>query len=125
MQIRFTKGVWMMLVASFAFGLMNVSVKKIQGLPVAEIVLFRSLIQILIGYAFIVNMGISPLGKNKLLLLQRGVFGSLGLLCYFYTLQQMPLGNAVIIYYIAPILTTVLAIWFANEKVRHIQWGFF
>ena len=68
MQIKFTKGVWMMLVASFAFGLMNVSVKMIQGLPVAEIVLFRAFIQILIGYAFIVNMGISPLGKNKLLL---------------------------------------------------------
>jgi drug/metabolite transporter (DMT)-like permease len=115
----------MMLVASFAFGLMNISVKMVKELPVAETVFFRALVQIVLGYVTILKLGVSPLGKNKMLLLQRGFYGSVGLLCYFYTLQHMPLGNAIIIHYLAPVLTTILAIWMAREKVIPIQWLFF
>lgn len=115
----------MMLVASFAFGLMNISVKMVKELPVAETVFFRAVVQIILGYITILKLGVSPLGKNKLLLLQRGFYGSMGLLCYFYTLQQMPLGNAIIIHYLAPVLTTILAIWMADEKVLPLQWWFF
>lgn len=114
-----------MLIASFSFGIMNVSVKMTPELSAPEMVFFRSLVQILIGYLTLLKMGISPLGKNKLLLAQRGLFGSVGLLCYFYTLHQMPLGNAIIIHYLAPVLTTILAIWMAGEKVIPIQWLFF
>lgn len=123
--IRFSRGVWMMLVASFAFGLMNIAVKMVKELPVAETVFFRAIVQIAIGYFTIIKLKVSPLGKNKLLLLQRGTFGSLGLICYFYTLQHMPLGNAIVIHYLAPVLTTILAIWMAGEKVIPVQWLFF
>lgn len=125
MKIRFSRGVWMMLVASFAFGLMNVCVKMVKGIPVAETVFFRALVQIVLGYLTILKLGVSPWGKNKMLLLQRGFYGSVGLICYFYTLQQMPLGNAIIIHYLAPVLTTILAIWMAGEKVIPVQWLFF
>jgi drug/metabolite transporter (DMT)-like permease len=123
--IKFSRGVVMMLVASFAFGLMNISVKMIEGLPVAEVVFFRAVVQIAIGYVTLMRLGVSPWGKRRGLLIQRGFFGSMGLLCYFYTLQEMPLGNAIIIHYLAPILTTILAIWMAGEKVFSIQWAFF
>ena len=114
-----------MLVASFSFGIMNVSVKMLPGMPVPEIVFFRSIVQIIIGYITILKLGVSPFGRNKRLLLQRGLAGSLGLLCYFYTLQHMPLGNAIVIHYLAPVLTTILAIWMAGEKVIPLQWLFF
>lgn len=114
-----------MLVASLAFSLMNIAVKMIHGIPVAEIVFFRALVQIFIGYITILKLKVSPFGKNKRLLFQRGFFGSMGLLCYFYTLQQMPLGNAIIIHYLAPVFTTLLAIWMAEEKVISLQWLFF
>lgn len=123
--MKISRGIWMMLVASFAFGLMNICVKKLQGIPVAETVFFRAVVQIILGYVTILQVGVSPLGKNKLLLLQRGFYGSMGLICYFYTLQKMPLGNAIIIHYLAPVLTTILAIWMAGEKVLRIQWFFF
>jgi drug/metabolite transporter (DMT)-like permease len=125
MKIKLSKGVWMMLVASFAFGLMNICVKMVKDIPVAETVFFRAIVQIILGYLTLWKLGVSPLGKNKWLLLQRGFFGSVGLICYFYTLQQMPLGNAIIIHYLAPVLTTILAIWMAGERVINIQWLFF
>ncbi|MBL7812302.1 MAG: DMT family transporter [Bacteroidetes bacterium] len=120
-----SRGVWMMLVASLAFGVMNISVKMTPELSAPEMVFFRSLVQIIIGYFTLLKLGVSPLGKNRKLLAMRGLFGSMGLLCYFYTLHQMPLGNAIIIHYLAPVLTTILAIWMAGEKVIPIQWLFF
>ena len=42
-----------MLVASLAFGFMNVSVKSISGMHVSEIVFFRAIVQIVIAAAFL------------------------------------------------------------------------
>jgi drug/metabolite transporter (DMT)-like permease len=124
-NIQISKGVSMMLIASLAFGVMNIAVKMVRELPVAETVFFRAVVQIIIGYITLLKLGGSILGKNKGLLLQRGLFGSLGLLCYFYTLQHMLLGNAIIVHYLAPVLTTILAIGMAGEKVISLQWLFF
>ncbi len=115
----------MMLIASLAFGFMNVSVKMISGMHVSEIVFFRAWVQILIAAVFLFKQKESPIGKNPKMLLLRGLFGSLGLLCYFYSLQLMPLSNALVIHYISPILTTVLAMLMGDERVRPIQWVFF
>jgi len=57
----------MMLIASSAFGLMDIGVKKLQGIPVAETVFFRSIAQIILGYATIMQLVVSPLDKNWLL----------------------------------------------------------
>lgn len=115
----------MMLIASLAFGFMNVSVKMISGMHVSEIVFFRALVQILIAAIILYRQKESPIGKNPKMLFMRGLFGSLGLLCYFYSLQLMPLSNALVIHYISPILTTVLAMLMGDERVRPIQWLFF
>jgi drug/metabolite transporter (DMT)-like permease len=119
------KGVWMMLIASLAFGFMNVTVKMISGMHVSEIVFFRALVQILISAVFLIQQKQSPWGNNPRLLILRGFFGSMGLLCYFYSLQLMPLSNALVIHYLSPIFTTVLALWLGDEKVHSRQWLFF
>lgn len=121
----FSKGVWMMLIASLGFGFMNVSVKSISGMHVSEIVFFRALIQILISAVILWRLKESPWGKNPKLLIMRGFFGSMGLLSYFYSLQVMPLSNALVIHYLSPILTTLLAFIIGDEKVRPVQWLFF
>jgi len=115
----------MMLIASLAFGFMNVTVKMISGMHVSEIVFFRALVQILIASVILFKQNESPIGKNPKMLFMRGLFGSLGLLCYFYSLQLMPLSNALVIHYISPILTTILAMLMGDERVRPIQWIFF
>jgi drug/metabolite transporter (DMT)-like permease len=49
----------------------------------------------------------------------------MGLLCYFYSLQVMPLSNALVIHYLSPILTTLFALWMGDEQVQKKQWLFF
>ncbi len=114
-----------MLIASLAFGLMNISVKMVGNMHVSQVVFFRAIVQIVLGISILIYLKQSPFGKNPKMLFMRGLFGSLGLLCYFYSLQIMPLGNAIVIHYLSPILTTLLALYLGDEKVKKIQWLFF
>jgi len=114
-----------MLIASIAFGFMNLSVKMIGHMHVSQVVFFRAVVQIVLGLAVLIQQRQSPFGKNPKMLFMRGFFGSMGLLCYFYTLQKMPLGNAIVIHYLSPILTTLLALALGDEIVKPRQWLFF
>ena len=62
--------------ASFSFSLMTLCVKNIdKRIPIYELVFFRSLISLIITL-FIINLKkINPLGKNRPLLILRGVLG--------------------------------------------------
>lgn len=92
---------------------------------VSEIVFFRAVVQIIIAAAFLAYQRQSPWGNNPKMLIMRGFFGSMGLLCYFYSLQVMPLSNALVIHYLSPILTTMFALWMGDEQVQNKQWVFF
>ncbi|MEZ4805612.1 MAG: DMT family transporter [Bacteroidia bacterium] len=118
----FSPGVRLMLIASVAFALMNVSVKKIGHIPVFEVILFRSLITLILSYAILRKKKVRPWGTHHSFLIARGVFGSVGLICYFYTLQHIELANAIVIHYLSPIFTTLIALMFLKERVRTIQW---
>ena len=104
---------------------MNLSVKMMGHMHVSQVVFFRAVVQIVLGLAVLIQQRQSPFGKNPKMLFMRGFFGSMGLLCYFYTLQIMPLGNAIVIHYLSPILTTLLAFALGDEIVKPRQWWFF
>ena len=111
-----------MLIASISFAWMNACVKYIDHIPVVEIILIRALVTLIISYITLRKKGVNPWGNHHKFLIARGIFGALGLLCYFYTLQQMALANAIVIHYLSPLFTTVIALLFLKESVRIIQW---
>ena len=122
MKKIFSPGVALMLVAGFSFAWMNVCVKYIPHIPIIEIILARALITIVISYVILKKRKIYPWGQHHRFLIARGVFGALGLVCYFYTLQQMALANAIVIHYVSPIFTAIIALLFLKEKVIVVQW---
>ena len=111
-----------MLIAGIAFAGMNVSVKYLSHIPLFEIILARVLITLILSYRTLKIRKINPWGNNKKFLILRGFFGGCGLICYFYTLQNMEIANAIVIHYLSPIFTTVIAIFIFSERVRFIQW---
>jgi len=123
--MKIPKGVSLMLMASISFGIMNISVKLVHQMPVGEVVFFRAVVQIILSIFILAKAKQNPLGKNPKMLLLRGLFGSLGLFCYFYTLQVMPLGNATVIHYLSPILTTLVAVALGDEKNHPMSYVFF
>lgn len=94
-------------------------------MPVSEIVFFRAVVQIVLSISILFQLKQSPWGENPTLLALRGLFGSIGLFCYFYTLQVMPLGNAIVIHYLSPILTTLVAVALGDEKNHPLSYLFF
>jgi drug/metabolite transporter (DMT)-like permease len=116
-----------MLAASFIFASMNIFVKMLSHLPVFELVFARSVVSLIISYVNVRRMDVSPLGKkeNRKILWLRGLFGTIGLSCFFWTLQRMPLATAVVIHYVAPLFTTLIAAVWLKEKTTWLQVLFF
>ena len=78
-------GVRYMVLSALAFAFMGACVKAAshRGIPVLEIVAARALISACISYIDIKRKGISPWGRDKVLLTARGLIGTLALMCVF------------------------------------------
>ncbi len=113
------KGVRALIASAFAFSLMTVCVKNLKGeLPVAQIVLIRSIISLLITRLMIRKVGISPWGQKRILLIFRGMLGTGALFCIFIALQELPLASATIIQYTYPIFVTIAAALLLGESIK-------
>jgi drug/metabolite transporter (DMT)-like permease len=116
------QGVRNMLLATFAFAVMNVFVKELSHVPVMEIVFFRCLVSAVISFIGIARLRLDWKGNSHVLLIARGVFGTMALFTFFVTLQKMPLATAVTIQYLSPIFTTLIGVVLLAEYVRMQQW---
>ena len=120
-----SRGVANMLLATFAFAVMNVFVKQLDRIPAMEIVFFRCLVSGLICGVEISRRQFDWKGNNHALLIARGTFGTLALFTFFLTLQRMPLATAVTIQYLSPIFTALIGIFVLREHVQARQWLFY
>ena len=108
-----------LILASFFFSLMTVCVKKIDNrIPIYELVFFRSLLSLLITSLIINKKNLNPWGKNKPLLILRGILGTIALVCIFYAIKNMPLNISTVIQYTYPILISIFAGILINEKIN-------
>ena len=113
------QGARSLVLSSLAFSLMTVCVKQLGGrLPVSEIVLVRSLVSIALTTGAMAISGVSPLGRNKSLLLIRGGCGSIALLCFFEAITQLPLASATVLQYTYPTFTAAAAWLLLGERLR-------
>lgn len=109
----------LLLACALAFSLMTVCVKHLGGrLPVAEIVLVRSVISLAITLAMLRQAQISPWGQQRPLLVLRGALGTGALLLFFEALARLPLAAATLIQYTYPTLTALTAWLLLGEPLR-------
>ncbi len=118
-------GMTQMFLSTFSFAMANVFVKTVSSIPVMEIVFFRSLIAGSICLYGIKKAGIDWRGNNRKFLIYRGLAGTIALVLFFTTIQNMPLASATVIQYLSPIFTATIGVFFLKEAVRPLQWGFY
>jgi drug/metabolite transporter (DMT)-like permease len=107
-----------MLSSAVSFSLMGVCVKAVGGrIPVAEVVLARSAVSLLLSIAMLRQAGLDPWGQRRGLLVLRGVIGTGALLCVFAALAQLPLAPATVLQYLQPTFTALLAWLLLRERV--------
>jgi drug/metabolite transporter (DMT)-like permease len=124
-------GIWYMLFASVLFAGMGVFAKLLsESLPSLEVVFFRNVFGVFLIGASIFAKPMKHKGKKPLLLLFRGVMGFLALLCFFYNIAHIPLGEAMTYSKTSPIFTALFAFVFLKEALGKRGWfalfiGFF
>lgn len=114
-----------MMLASVIFSSMNLIVKYLDEIPIAQIVFMRSIVMLMIVVLVLRKKRIAPFGKRKKLLVFRGVFGSLGIAFFFYTLHTMPLASAVVVHYLTPIITILISVLITKVPIAPLRWFFF
>ncbi|PSW22311.1 EamA/RhaT family transporter [Photobacterium sanctipauli] len=113
-------GLKFMLLSALGFALMAACVKLVSasGMPIFQIVAARALVSLLISYADIKRKKIPVWGNNKPLLIARGTVGTIGLICVYYAIANLPLAEATILQYLHPVFTAVLALLFLKERIH-------
>ncbi len=114
-----------MFLSTFSFAMANVFVKQMSDMPVMEIVFFRSVVAGIFCWIGIRQAKVSWKGNNKPFLIFRGVAGTVALVLFFITLQEIPLASATTIQYLSPIFTASIAVFFLRESVKVFQWFFY
>ena len=108
-----------MAVGAFWFSIMALLVKIVgRRLGSMEIVLFRGIITLALSWWALRRLGLVPWGTQRRLLLVRGTLGSIALMCFFYSILHLPLGEATLIQNMNPVFATVLAAFILREHLR-------
>lgn len=114
------KGIFFMLVSAMLGSLSGAVAKVLSDtMDPIEIVFYRNLLGVfMILYSFKkVKLSISfDISKSHLLIL-RGLFGTIAMVLYFYTIANIPLGEAVILNKTSPFFVTILAYYLMKESI--------
>jgi drug/metabolite transporter (DMT)-like permease len=112
-----------MAISAFWFSVMGLLVKLAgRRIPSMQIVVFRVLITLGLSLFAAHRAGVpSVFGVQRRLLIFRGLMGATGLMCFYYSLVHLPLGEATLIQYTNPIFATLLAAIWIGERVGSIE----
>ena len=112
------KGFKFLIGSGLAFSLMSACVKELgDKIPISELVFARAGISLIITRLLLFKNNINPWGHQKLLLIIRGLIGTLALFCIFKALTLLPIATATVIQYIYPTFTAICAYFILKEYV--------
>ncbi|GAN07981.1 solute carrier family 35 member G1-like [Mucor ambiguus] len=105
-------GLLFMTLSALGFSTMSLFV-KLSGtsFPSFEIVFARSVVQTVFSLLGCAILKVNPLGQPgvRRWLLFRGLAGTLGLCLFFYSITQLPLADATVVFFLGPAFTAILA----------------
>ena len=108
-----------MLLGTVFFSVMTVFAKLAsERLPTMELVLARVIVTLLMSWWALRRLGVYPWGNDKKLLLLRGFAGFMGLSCYFYAIDHLPLADATVIQFTNPMIAALIAVFALREPLR-------
>jgi len=109
-----------MIAAAISFAMMGVFIKMASDLPVHEKVFFRNLISLFLAAIVILKTGHPFFGKlkNQPFLMARSIFGLLGVITFFYAIDNLLLVDADMLNKLSPFFVTIFAALFLGEKLN-------
>ena len=113
-----------MFISVCAFSVMDVIVKWSEDYPVGQVLFFRGLCGMIPILFLIPKDRYFDFYKTNrpFLHFKRCIAGLIAIVAIFIALRKLPLATVVSITFAAPIFTTILSIFFLNEKVGLYRW---
>ena len=116
-------GLALMVLSAACFALMAAIAKKmLPETPMQAVVLSRGLLMTATFVTLARRQGVPILGRNPPMLLARGLLGYGALSCYFWSVQHLPLGDAVLLQYSHPIFVAAIAPIVLHEATGRWHW---
>ncbi|WP_414043764.1 DMT family transporter [Macrococcus animalis] len=117
------KGVIWLLIASLGFSMMGLFVKLSGDLPIVQKSLFRNIVGMILPLYFVYKYKTKLFGSliNQPLLMMRSLFGLLGVLLNYYTIDKMILSDADMLNKLSPFFTILFCAWFLKEHIKRYQ----
>ena len=110
-------GILLIILASLFIALVAALVKKVNHLPLMEIILFRNIPTMIIIPLVIKKSNLSFFGNNKFILFFRSFIGVMAMISTFYAFTVMSLTDAITLQQLAPFFIFFLAGIFLQEKL--------
>ena len=113
-----------MFISICAFSIMDLIVKWSNNYPVGQVLFFRGLFGMVPIFFLIPKERYFDFYKTNrsILHFKRCFAGLIAIVAIFIALRELPLATVVSITFAAPIFTTILSIFFLNEKVGFYRW---
>lgn len=117
------KAIVFMLLSSLSFAAMGAFVKLSGDLPTFQKAFFRNFIVLLISIYVVITKKQNPWGQkiNRKYLIGRGVFGTIGMLFYFYGIDRLILADSGMLNKMSPFFVTIFAAIFLKDKITKHQ----
>lgn len=117
------KAILYIICSAFFFALMNMFVKMAGDLPAIQKSFFRNFVAVFMALFLLMRSGagFSFQKKNLPAFFGRSIFGTLGILCNFYSVDHLLLSDASILNKLSPFFA-ILSSWFLlKEKITRLQ----
>jgi drug/metabolite transporter (DMT)-like permease len=117
---RFLKsGFWLILLATVIFSLADVLIKSISSsFTPPQIGFTRFLLGGLILWPILSSRGISLRGDHTVILILRGLFGTLSFFCLLKCIAMIPLSNAIVLFYTFPLFVVLFSFFLFRTAIE-------
>ena len=112
-----------MVFSAACFALMAAIAKKmLPATPMQSVVLSRGILMTATFVTLARLQGVPVIGRHPWMLLFRGLLGYGALSCYFWSVQHLPLGDAVLLQYSHPVFVAAIAPFVLSEPTGRWHW---
>ena len=119
------KAIGYIVLSAFCFAAMSAFVRLAGDLPTMEKVIFRNAIAALVAWIILLRSR-QPVGverKHIPDLLLRSICGTIGLICNFYAVDHMNIGDAQALNKLSPFFAIIASIFLLKEKPEKYDWA--
>ncbi|PKM04880.1 MAG: EamA family transporter [Gammaproteobacteria bacterium HGW-Gammaproteobacteria-6] len=113
------KGALLLGTSALLFACMGILIREVSSEVNNEnVVFFRNLVGVLFFLPLILVKGIAPFRTQRLAShFMRTFYGLGAMYCFFYAIAHLPLADAMVFTYAAPVFTPLLAWWWLRESL--------